>query len=171
MNNKIQHKSKYDVNKTWKRASYVNKVNQVQTITSIKDVLPTNVSYNKQSSKKEIIDPDYIPIWKRKRNKTFILNEYIIITVITKDCYEHFSNLLDFIKIQYPYILIENNCDYSIKIKNLHINYTLTIVYQPMKWFMNTNIENLHKVFNISYSSKNYHDTYNTVINFLQNNL
>ena len=115
----------------------------------------------------KLIDPDYIPIWNKKRNKTLILNEYIIITVITKDFYQHFSNLLNFIKIQHSYILIENNHDYSIKIRNLHINYTLTIVYQPMKWLMITHIENLHKIMNVSYNSKNYYDTYKTIIDFI----
>ena len=163
--NNIKNK-KNDIHKEWKRTSYVNAINKIQPISSIKDVQKLNASINKES-KKEIIDPNYIPIWKKKRHKVCLLNESIIMTIITKEQNLHFSNLLNFIKIQHPYILIEHLPDYSIKLKNLHINYTLTIVYQPIKWFMITHIENVHNIFNMISHSKNYYDTYKMIFDFI----
>ena len=154
MKNRNQYTSKYGINKEWKRSIYGNNVDKVQSIPLI----------NKES--KEIIDPDYIPIWKKKNTKKIIHNESIIMTIITKEYYEHFSNLLNFIKKKHLNIVIEYYVS-SIKIINLNINYILTIIYQPINWFMTTNIKNVHNIFSIKSYSKNYIDTYQTIVKFI----
>jgi hypothetical protein len=166
MNNKNQYKLKNGINKEWKRNNHANKVDKIQSIYPVKYVPKTNASINKES-KKEIIDPDYIPIWMKKHPKNFLLNECVVMTVITKEQNQHFYYLLNFIKKQHPYILIEHIPDYSIRLKNLRINYTLTIIYEPMKWFMITHIENINNILNISCYSKNYYDTYNIILGLI----